>query len=232
MLIRSATVEEEPEEDGTSFAGIPTNFVLSGNINEGVLESELGWTDYRPLRAKTEVQAINPVGEVTTLFDFFVNPIRWALLALTIMICVVSAISILVGIYSSMSQRRHEIAVIRALGASRGKVMLITLLESITLAMLGGMVGWVAGHALNASAGQLIEAQTGVSVGFWDFAPGVPVLSFLGISEIPWLGIGNMDWFRISTELFLIPGLILLAIMVGVYPAISAYRTDVAKSLG
>ncbi len=232
LLIRSTNVEEEPEEDGTSFATIGSSFVISGNVNEGVLESELGWTDYRPLRAKTEVQAISPVAEVTSLFDNFVNPIRWILLVLTIMICVVSAISILVGIYSSMSQRRHEIAVIRALGASRGKVMLITLLESITLAVLGGMIGWVAGHTLNACASPLIESRTGVSIGFWDFAPGLPIFSYLGFSGVSWLGVDNLEWFRISTELFLIPGLILLAIIVGVYPAISAYRTDVAKSLG
>jgi putative ABC transport system permease protein len=30
----------------------------------------------------------------------------------------------------------------------------------------------------------------------------------------------------------LIPGLIVLAMVVGIYPAISAYQTDVAKSLG
>ena len=39
---------------------------------------------------------------------------------------------------------------------------------------------------------------------------------------------------RISLPLesLLIPALVLLAILVGIWPAISAYRTDVAKSLG
>ncbi len=39
-----------------------------------------------------------------------------------------------------------------------------------------------------------------------------------------------MDW-GISSEFLLIPGLILLAIIVGFLPAISAYRTDVARAL-
>jgi putative ABC transport system permease protein len=36
----------------------------------------------------------------------------------------------------------------------------------------------------------------------------------------------------ISAELLLIPGLIVLAVIVGLLPAIAAYRTDVAKALG
>ena len=37
---------------------------------------------------------------------------------------------------------------------------------------------------------------------------------------------------NLSPEVLLIPGLVLLSILVGIYPAISAYRTDVAKALG
>ena len=64
------------------------------------------------------------------LFEFFVNPIQWTLLLLTAMICVVSGISILVSIYNSMSERRGEIAVMRALGAGRETVMTIILARS------------------------------------------------------------------------------------------------------
>jgi len=37
---------------------------------------------------------------------------------------------------------------------------------------------------------------------------------------------------EMSPEILLIPGLVVLAVLVGIYPAISAYRTDVAKALG
>ena len=235
ILVRSYAEEEEDEnEEGEEdpFASIGGSFVLASAVDGGFLESELEWTDFRPARAKEEVQAVFPVKEVTVLFEYFVNPIRWILLTLTIMICLVSGISILVGIYNSMSQRRHEIAVMRALGASRSKVMVITLMESITLALVGGMIGWVAGHLLNVAASPFVEAQTGVTIGFWDFAPSVPILSILGSSGIPLINPDNLEWVKISPELLLIPGLILLAVIVGVYPAISAYRTDVAESLG
>ena len=171
---------------------------------------------------------VNPVEVVTKMFASFVDPIQLALLALTLMVCVVSSISILVGIYNSMSQRRHEIAVMRALGASRTKVLLIMLSESILLALTAGIVGWIAGHLLNAFMSPIVEAQTGISMGFFDFAPSMP-LAFLPFAQaLP----GWMAAMEVSPELLLIPGLVLLAILVGIYPAISAYRTDVSQSLG
>ena len=203
--------------------------MLPPRIKEGELANSLQWSPFRPVRAQTGAQAVNPVGEITKFFAFFVDPARWLLLGLTILICVVSGLSILVGIYNSMSQRHHEIAVMRALGANRSKVMLIMLLESILLALSGGLLGWFAGHALNAVLGPLVEGQTGVPLGFWNFAPK------LSLAEIPYANSflsSEILQFAVSPELLLIPGLILLAIVVGIYPAVSAYRADIAKSLG
>ena len=201
---------------------------LPGQINEGDLETTLDWSPYRPVRAQKAAQAVNPVQQVTSLFQLFVDPVQWLLLALTCMICIVSAISILVGIYNSMSQRQHEIAVMRALGAGRVKVMMIMFCEAMLLALAGGLLGWFAGHALNAALSPIIETRTGVQIGFFDFAPSIPLAYLPGASVLP----SAFVEFEISPELLLIPGLILLAIIVGMYPAISAYRTDVSKSLG
>ena len=169
-------------------------------------------------------QAVLPVAEIVGLFELFVRPVQTLLLVLTGMICVVSGISILVSIYNSMSDRRHEIAVMRALGASRNTVMGIILLESIMLSLGGGGAGWIAGHALNVAASGPIERETGVSMGFFDVAPPVNLLELLGVESR--LSIG------ISMELLLIPALVALAIAVGFLPALSAYRTDVSRSLG
>lgn len=226
-ILTRATPPDEDEE----FMDVGASMSMSA-IDEGTLKDQLNWSDFRPLRSKDQAQAVSPVREVTLLFENFVNPLRWMLLLLTVMICVVSGISILVGIYNSMSQRKHEIAVMRALGANRSRVMTITLLESVTLAMLGGLIGWVAGHGLNALASPYVEDRTGVSIGFFDFAPPTPVFSYLAAAGIPIFDADQVEWLQISPELFLIPGLILLAVLVGLYPAITAYRTDVAESLG
>lgn len=160
-------------------------------------------------------QAVYPIQEIHRFFGTFIGPVLILLLVITLMICVVSGVSILVSIYNSMNDRRQEIAVLRALGAGRNTVLWIILLESMILSVAGGLIGWLLGHGLVTVASSLwVEARTGVSIGFFHFAP--PIAA----------------WLPISLELLLVPLLIALAMIVGLIPAISAYRTDVAKSLG
>ncbi len=149
-------------------------------------------------------QAVMPIAVIYSLLDGIVKPVQTVLLIITALICVVSGISILVSIYNSMSDRRHEIAVMRALGAGRRTVLLVVLFESIILSLGGGLGGWMGGHVLIGAFGTMIEERTGVTVGLFS-------------SSI--------------VELTLIPSLILLAILVGFLPAVSAYRTDVAQAL-
>ncbi len=96
---------------------------------------------------------------MSTLFTTFVDPLRIVLLSLTVMIVIVSGIGILVSIYNSMTERQHEIAVMRALGAGRQTVMLLVLLESILLSLAGGLAGWVVGHGLIALSSPWIESR-------------------------------------------------------------------------
>jgi len=149
-------------------------------------------------------QAVAPSREVTRLLENIVGPVRLILLVLTVLIVIVAAISILVSIYNSMSERSHDIAVMRALGASRQSVMTIILLESILLALLGGIAGVLLGHTLIGIASPYVLDRTGVTLGLFQF-----------------------DW----QEMVLIPALVALAAVVGFLPAVSAYRTDVAKAL-
>lgn len=151
------------------------------------------------------IQAVAPRSVVEQLKSDFLTPIRVVLLVLTVLIVVVAGISILVSIYNSMSERSHDIAVMRALGASRSAVMGIILAESILLSLLGGFAGLVIGHAVLAAAGPTIEFYTGIVVPAWQFTP---------------------------QELWLVPALVAFAALVGMLPALTAYRTDVAKTLG
>jgi putative ABC transport system permease protein len=149
-------------------------------------------------------QAVAPTREVTMLLNSIVGPLRIVLLVLTVLVVIVAGISILVSIYNSMSERSHDIAVMRALGASRNAVMAIILVESLLLALGGGLIGVLLGHGAIGLASSYVVERTGISLGLFEF-----------------------DW----QELVLIPGLILLAALVGFLPAVAAYRTDVAKSL-
>jgi len=105
--------------------------------------------------------------------------------------------------------------------------MTVILLESVLLSLGGGVLGWTLGHTVNALASTRIEQQTGVSMGFFSLAPPVKIAEVLGADPtITW--VQNL---RISSELMLVPALIMLAIAVGFFPALTAYRTDVAQAL-
>ena len=177
----------------------------------------------RMINKGKDAQAAYPTEEIANLFSNIVTPIQSGLLVLTLLICVVSGISILVSIYNSMNDRRKEIAVMRSLGAGRRTVMTVILLESIMLALGGGILGWIGGHALIGIASGSIEDSTGVVMSPFDLTPNL-LASYTDnpiVRALP----------PIPTELLLVPFLIVLAVLVGFLPALSAYKTDVAKSL-
>jgi putative ABC transport system permease protein len=151
-----------------------------------------------------EAQAVLPDLEVRSLLDMIVGNLRLLLLTLSVLIVIVAGIGIMVSIYNSMSDRRRDIAVMRALGARRSTVFSVILLESILVSLGGGAAGWLLGHFLLLIASPFVLAYTGFAVSGLQFS---------------WL------------ELSLIGGLILLASIVGYLPALAAYRTDVAKAL-
>ena len=152
----------------------------------------------------TDVQAVSPVREISNLLSNIIGDIQVVLLVLAILVIVVAGIGMMVSIYNSMSERRQEIALMRALGARRLTVMTIILLESILLSLGGGILGVLFGHLLIGGMGPLISERTGIVVQFLDFQ---------------------------LAEIILIPGLVLLATVVGFLPAAVAYKQDVATSL-
>jgi len=149
-------------------------------------------------------QAVFPSREIRLLFSRIVGPMQMLLQVLTMLIVLVAGIGIMVSIYNSMSDRRREIAVMRALGAGKITVFSIVLLESILLSLMGGVAGIVLGHGMIGLGSDYIAQSSGVVIDFLQFDP---------------------------NELILIPGLVGLASVVGLVPGLMAYRTDVAEAL-
>jgi putative ABC transport system permease protein len=185
---------DEPEEITAAIVCIPR------------ADADRGMTDVMAKRINNTraAQAIVPLRVITELFENVIGKLQWILLGMSVLTVIEAGIGIMVSIYNSMSDRRHEIAVMRALGASRLTVMVIILMESILLSLMGGAMGLLIGHGAIWLCSPMIADWTGVVIGLWQFQ---------------------------LAELILIPGLIVLASAVGYLPALAAYRTDVAKSL-
>jgi putative ABC transport system permease protein len=205
-----ASAQEQPHEHETEQQHGPAPLPIEQREVTAILvlcNSPLGPTvleqafnrDNDPL-----AQSVAPARQVAMLMNSIVGPVRIILLVLTVLIVIVAGVSILVSIYNSMSERSHDIAVMRALGASRGAVMAVILVESILLSLGGGFLGMLLGHGVIALASPYVLDRTGIALGLFEF-----------------------DW----QELVLIPGLVVLASLVGLLPAVAAYKTDVAKAL-
>lgn len=117
---------------------------------------------------------------------------------------VVSAATVLVAIYNSMSARRRDLAILRALGARRRTLFGAVVLEATAL----GAIGMTASFGMFAIIVQVVATvirnETGAVIDPWEWHP-------------------VMGWAPL--------GMIALCALGGVVPAWKAYRTDVAAGL-
>jgi putative ABC transport system permease protein len=145
-----------------------------------------------------------PIGAILSkLFD----KIAWfdkVLAFISYLVVVVASASILASIYNSMNERRREIAILRALGARRLTIFSVVVVESAAIAALGMIFAFVVYAVIVLVASHIIRAQTGVVIDPLEFYP---------------------------IMLYAPAGIIALASVCGIFPAIKAYRTDVATSL-
>ena len=151
-----------------------------------------------------KARAVSPIQPITKLKNDFIGPIRTAGLALIVLTIIVSGVSIFVSIYNSMSDRKKEIAIMRALGARRQTVLSIIIAESIVLCLIGGAVGMLLGHGLVFIAAPIVADKTGLLINPLAFE---------------------------TAELLLLPSLVVMAIIAGLPPGLTAYRADVASTL-
>jgi putative ABC transport system permease protein len=92
----------------------------------------------------------------------------------------------------------------RALGARRRTVFSIIVAEAVLLCAGGGLAGLVLGHGLVFLASPIVEARSDIMID---------------------------PWFFEAQELVILPALLVLAVVVGLLPGITAYRADVARGL-
>lgn len=145
-----------------------------------------------------------PVDQISRLIGVFITPLQGILLLVAYLVVVVAALSILIGLYLTIHQRRRDIAVLRAVGATRMDIFRMITVEAATITGLGVLCGWLCGHGLVAALAPMLATRFGVVANPWQLQP----------LE---LGVGLSVWA--------------LGVLAGLLPAIMAYRLPVADAL-
>jgi putative ABC transport system permease protein len=158
----------------------------------------------RMINAQTKLQAASPAFESARLFSILGVGID-LLNAFALILVFISALSIFIALYNALKERKYDLAIMRALGASKTKLLVSVLLEGIVLTSLGAFIGLLMGH---------------LSV----------VLIGLFVAEAQKAGISGLVFY--PEEWIILVGSLLLGLACSVIPALTAYRTDISKVLG
>ncbi len=154
-------------------------------------------------RRRPEAQAVFSQAEVRKLFAL-VGSIAQVLRGIAWLVIVVGAIGVFNSIYQTMHERRRGVAIMRALGARRGQIFGIVLMEALLITTLGALLGILGAHAVAGLASGWFEEQARVVLDPFRFE----------IMEV-WLALGVMA----------------LGGVAGLLPAWEIARTHVAGNL-
>ncbi|MEO0779550.1 MAG: FtsX-like permease family protein, partial [Bacteroidota bacterium] len=157
----------------------------------------------RNINENTDLQAATPAIEINRLYDMMGVGTQ-ALRVLALVIILVSALSVFIALFSSLKERRYELALMRVMGASRGTLFFLLLAEGVLLAGLGCLLGLLLSHGgMGLLAAYLEEAY-----------------------RYPFSG-----WLFLPKEFQLIFASIAIGILAALLPAFQASRTDISDTL-
>jgi putative ABC transport system permease protein len=156
------------------------------------------------VRETTNAMAAIPIEEISKLFDQFLETIKTIMLAVGYLVVVISALSILIGLYLSILQRKRDLAIMRALGASSYEIFGAVLIEALLVTVLGIGLGWLLGSGVTYLLGQYLARTYGL------------VITPFGIT---------LDELRAFATVAL------MGLLAGILPAWQAYNSDVARDL-
>ena len=161
-------------------------FTLPGSINK-----------------KSELMAAEPAIEIQQLFEL-IQPAVDILIRLSWIIFGLAMISVFITLLNSMKDRKYEIAMMRAGGASSKKIFISVIFESIIISLIGSVLGVVLGHIL-------MELLSGLVLSNYNY-------DFSGFLFYP-------------VEFLFILGSLLIGMISALYPAYSAYKINIAQTL-
>jgi putative ABC transport system permease protein len=157
----------------------------------------------RYVAAMPNLQAASPAVEtahLTTLLGTGADVLR----AFGFGLLILSSVGFVVALYSAVSQRRRELALLRALGAHPSLLFALVAIEGLALGLTGGLVGVALGRLA-----ALFAAQAAANGG----GPALPLPALGGVDAI------------------VIGGALVLSLLASIAPGVAAYRTQPAATL-
>jgi putative ABC transport system permease protein len=155
------------------------------------------------LRKRGDLQVADVPTEIRRLLDLIGNVDR-LFLAVSLAVGAVALLSVMVALFNAMNERRREIAILRALGMPRHRIVSIVVVEAAMIGLLGGSLGLILAHLGLSLASDHLEASTGMQIRAGAVEP---------------------------VEGLLLIAAVVAAALAGMIPAWRAYRTDVARHL-
>lgn len=157
----------------------------------------------RNINENTELLAANPayeISEVRRQFDSGQRILGILVLAITI----VSALSIFIALFSSLRERRYELALMRSMGAARTRLFGLIILEGLLVAVIGYVLGIVLSHGILAIIGGSVQDDFRYTISPWRF---------------------------LTAEYLLFAAALFIGFLAALIPAIQASRTDIGETL-
>jgi putative ABC transport system permease protein len=123
----------------------------------------------RKINSETNMQAASPAMESARLFRM-VGVGADVIRAFGGVVLATAALSLFIALYHALNERAYDIAVLRTLGARRSSIALMLVLEALTLAVLGGLLGLLLAHGLAAILASWMQEQRSLHIDPWAFS--------------------------------------------------------------
>jgi putative ABC transport system permease protein len=157
----------------------------------------------RNINENTNFQAATPAIEINRLYTLL-GVGEEALKAMALLIIFVSGLSIFISLFSSLRERKYELAVMRTLGARPSFLFQLIIFEGIIIAVLGYFCGIALSHGSMVLLADFLEKSYR-----YDFSAAI----FL------------------KEEIYIFGGSLVIGIIAAIIPAFQASKTDIHATL-
>jgi putative ABC transport system permease protein len=171
--------------------------IRGGAMHPGVQEMQYA------INQSSKAQLVVPAEVMPRLFAI-IGWVDRVLSAVGVLVALLAGAFLAAALASTLRERRHDLALLRALGAGRGTLLVLMLAQALAITLAGALLGALAGHLLAQFGCLQVQRETGMHL---------------------------IAWRLTQADIWLLPGALVVGLIAGLWPAIQAYRLPVVKSL-